>query len=97
VEHDALVAHVNQRVRGTQVDGNVVGKDAAEQFEHARTGRVRAWATGEWERTRQSSQGAAFTQGRKHGKSSSGRGFATQPLRSAACVLRTRKDQCPLP
>jgi hypothetical protein len=34
VQHDALPAHVHQGVRRAQVDGNIVGKDAAELLEH---------------------------------------------------------------
>src|SRR5512134_1691556 len=34
VEHDALAAHVDQRVRGPEVDRQVVGEIAAEKTEH---------------------------------------------------------------
>jgi len=34
VENDALTAHVDQRVGGAQVDGQVVGEVAAEKAEH---------------------------------------------------------------
>jgi hypothetical protein len=34
VEHDALVAHVDQRVGGAQVDRQIAGKIAAQAFEH---------------------------------------------------------------
>ena len=34
VEHDALAAHVDQRVRGAEVDREVVGEVAAKETEH---------------------------------------------------------------
>ena len=41
VEHDALATHVDQGVRRAQVDGQVVGKHAAELLEHRERGSVR--------------------------------------------------------
>ena len=35
VEHDARAAHVDQRVGGAEIDGQVAGEIAAEAFEHA--------------------------------------------------------------
>jgi hypothetical protein len=34
VQHDALAAHVDQRVGGAEVDGQIVGKIGAEKTEH---------------------------------------------------------------
>src|SRR5690606_20865242 len=45
VEHDALPAHEYEGIGRAQVDGQVVGKHAAELLEHREAGSVRAWCT----------------------------------------------------
>jgi hypothetical protein len=36
VEHDALAANVDQRVRGAKVDREIIGKITAQESEHVR-------------------------------------------------------------